>query len=151
VTAIDAGVATPATTTTAPVDAAVVLAVGHVIVQNPVWCEIWVDGKQRGNLRNKPIDVPAGHHTIRCVNPAGEWTQETDVLPGATRTLVGTVPDITVRLDIDATIDGKVFQRGALVKLTPRRVEVVAGGQPQFITHRASCTLRDVPELECYQ
>jgi hypothetical protein len=150
VTAIDAGAIAPTATTTL-VDAAVELAVGHVIVQNPVWCDILVDGKSRGNLRNKPIDVTAGHHTVRCVNPAGEWTQETDVLPGATRTLVGTVPDITVRLDIDATIDGKAYRRGAVVKLKPRRVEVVAGGKRVFITLRASCTLRDSPELECYQ
>ncbi|HSR97816.1 MAG TPA: protein kinase [Kofleriaceae bacterium] len=149
--AIDAGAVAP-TTTAPPLDAAVVPAVGHVIVQNPVWCEVWIDGKQRGILRNKPIEVPAGHHTVRCVNPAaGEWTQETDVLPGATQTLVGTVPDIAVRLDISATIDGKVYKRGAVVRLKPRRVEVVAGGKRQFITLRASCTLRDSPELECYQ
>jgi hypothetical protein len=137
--------------TPTPIEAAIEPAVGHIVVQNPVWCEISVDGKLRGNLRNKPIDVPAGHHTVRCVNPTGAWTKETDVSPGATRTLIGTVPDIAVRLDIDATIDGKVYRRGAVVKLKPRRVEVVAGGKRQFITLRASCTLRDSPELECYQ
>jgi eukaryotic-like serine/threonine-protein kinase len=143
---IDAGVSP-----SSQIDAAVEPAAGHVIVQNPVWCYIWVDGKLRGNLRNTPLEVAAGQHVVRCVNPAGEWTQQTYVAPGATRTLVGTVPDITVRLAIGATIDGKAYARGSVVKLKPRRVEVIAGGKRQFITFRATCTLKDSPDLDCYQ
>jgi hypothetical protein len=133
------------------IDAAVEPAGGHIVVQNPIWCEIWIDGAPRGNLRDKPIAVPPGKHTVRCVNPAGEWTRETDVAPGTTRTLVGTVPDIAVKLEIDATIDGTRYARGSVVRLKPRRLEVIAGGKRQFITFRVSCTLKDTPDLECYR
>ena len=126
-------------------------AVGHIVVQNPVWCDIWIDGALRGNLRDRPIEVPVGKHIVRCVNPAGEWTRETDVAPGSTRTLVGTVPDIAVTLEIDATIDGTRYARGSVVRLKPRRLEVIADGKRQFITFRVSCTLKDTPELECYR
>ncbi|HEY0990842.1 MAG TPA: hypothetical protein VGD80_27500, partial [Kofleriaceae bacterium] len=124
---------------------------GHIVVQNPVWCDIWIDGALRGNLRDRPIEVPVGKHIVRCVNPAGEWTRETDVAPGSTRTLVGTVPDIAVTLEIDATIDGTRYARGSVVRLKPRRLEVIADGKRQFITFRVSCTLKDTPELECYR
>jgi serine/threonine-protein kinase len=146
-----------------PIDAAVAVeppappaidaapAIGHIVVQNPVWCDIWIDGALRGNLRDRPIEVPVGKHIVRCVNPAGEWTRETDVAPGSTRTLVGTVPDIAVTLEIDATIDGTRYARGSVVRLKPRRLEVIADGKRQFITFRVSCTLKDTPELECYR
>ena len=146
-----------------PIDAAAVIeppappavdaapAVGHIVVQNPVWCDIWIDGALRGNLRDRPIEVPVGKHIVRCVNPAGEWTREADVAPGSTRTLVGTVPDIAVTLEIDATIDGTRYARGSVVRIKPRRLEVIADGKRQFITFRVSCTLKDTPELECYR
>jgi hypothetical protein len=85
------------------------------------------------------------------VNPVGEWTQETDVAPGATLTLAGTLlREVEVRLEVDATIDGKPHARGTVMKLKPGNVEVVAGGKKRFITFRVSCTLKDVPELGCY-
>jgi eukaryotic-like serine/threonine-protein kinase len=126
-------------------------AVAHVIVRNDVWCNVWIDRSNRGNQRNEPLEVSAGHHVVRCVNPAGEWTQEIDVAPGVTRTLTGTLlRELEVTLAVDATIDGKRYTRGTVVKLKPGNVEVVAGGRKQFITFRGNCTLKDVPELGCY-
>ena len=125
---------------------------GHVVVRNDVWCNIWIDGALHGNRRNERIEVTAGHHVVRCVNPAaGEWVQATEVAPGATETLTGTLlRPLDVRLEVDATIDGKPYPRGAVVKLKPGNIEVVAGGKKQFITFRESCTLRVVPDLGCY-
>ncbi|MEO7736044.1 MAG: serine/threonine-protein kinase [Kofleriaceae bacterium] len=133
-------------------DAAVapVITTGHVIVRNDLWCNIWIDGVDRGNHRKEPLEVGAGHHTVRCVNPAGEWTQETDVAPGATQVLTGKPLELQVRLAVDATIDGKPYASGTTARLRPSNVEVVAGGKRGFITFRISCTLRDVPELGCY-
>jgi len=126
-------------------------AVGHVIVRNDIWCNVWIDRIDRGNRRNEPLEVAAGHHVVRCVNPAGEWTQETEVAPGTTRTLTGTLlRELTVVIAVDATINGRYYARGTVAKLRPGNVEVIAGGKKQFITFRASCTLRDAPELGCY-
>jgi serine/threonine-protein kinase len=124
---------------------------GHVIVRNDLWCNVWIDGVDHGNRRNQPIEVTAGHHVVRCVNPVGEWTQEADVSPGTTRTLAGTLlRELEVTLEVDATIDGKPYARGTVVKLKPRNVEVVVDGKKKFITFRVSCTLKDNPELGCY-
>jgi hypothetical protein len=124
---------------------------GHLIVRNDVWCNLWIDGTLHGNRRNDPIEVSAGHHVVRCVNPVGEWTQTAEVAPGGTQVLTGTLlRELDVRLDVEATIDGRHYARGTVVKLKPGNVEVVAGGKKQFITFRASCTLRDAPELGCY-
>jgi serine/threonine-protein kinase len=124
---------------------------GHVIVHNDLWCNVWIDGVDRGSRRNELLDVAAGHHVVRCVNPAGEWTQEVDVAPGATRALNGTLlGELTIRLAIDATIDGKPHPRGAVVRIKPGSWEVVAGGKTKFLTFRGNCTLRDAPELDCY-
>ena len=51
---------------------------------------------------------------------------------------------------VDATINGRSYARGTVAKLRPGNIEVIAGGKKQFITFRASCTLRDAPELGCY-
>ena len=134
-----------------PVEPDAAGAVAHLIVRNDLWCNVWIDGTNHGNQRNQPIEVGAGHHVVRCVNPAGEWTQEIDVAPGVTRTLAGTLlRELEVTLEVDATIDGKRYPRGAVVKLKPGNVEVVVAGRKQFITFRGSCTLKDVPELGCY-
>jgi eukaryotic-like serine/threonine-protein kinase len=126
-------------------------AVGHVVVHNDLWCNVSIDGVERGNRRNEPLEVTAGHHVVRCVNPAGEWTQETDVAPGATQTLTGTMlREFAVTLEIDASINGKPYRRGAVVKLKAGNIEVIADGKKKFITFRGNCTLRDVPELGCY-
>jgi serine/threonine-protein kinase len=126
-------------------------AVGYVIVRNDLWCNITIDGVDRGNRRNERLEVTPGHHTVRCVNPAGTWSQEADVAAGETRTLTGApLREIEVRLEVDATIDGKPYARGAVVRFKPSNLEVIAGGKKQFITFRASCRLRDVPALGCY-
>jgi len=125
--------------------------VAHVIVRNDLWCNVWIDGTNRGSQRNELIEVTAGHHVVRCVNPAGEWTQEVELAPGTTRTLTGTLlREIEVTLAVDAEIDGTRYPRGAVVKLKPGNVEVRVGGRKQFITFRGNCTLKDVPELGCY-
>ena len=126
-------------------------AIGHVIVRNDLWCNVWIDRSNRGNVRNEPIEVTTGHHVVRCVNPAGEWVQEIDVAPGTTQTLTGTLlKELEITLEVDATIDGKHYPRGAVVKLKPGNIEVIAGGTKKFITFRTNCTLKDSPELGCY-
>ena len=124
---------------------------GHLIVRNDLWCNIWVDGALLGDRRNKRLDVGPGRHTVRCVNPVGEWTREVEVAAGTTHTLTGPpLADITVTLDVDATINGKRYARGAAVRLKPGNFEVTTGDRKQFITFRESCTLRDMPTLGCY-
>jgi eukaryotic-like serine/threonine-protein kinase len=132
-------------------DAAAAPAAGYIVVRNDLWCNVWIDRNNHGNQRNEPIEVTPGHHVVRCVNPAGEWTQETDVAPGATQALTGTMlRELAVTLEVDATIDGKRYARGAVVLLKPGNVEVIVGGTKKFITFRGNCTLRDQPELGCY-
>ena len=134
-----------------PPDAGVPPPPGHIIVHNDVWCDVWIDGAFHGHRRNEPVEVSPGHHSVRCVNPAGEWTQDAEIAPGQVRTISGKVlHELQVTLDIDATIDGKRYPRGAVVQLRQGRVEVSAGGQTQFITFRTSCRLKDAPELDCY-
>ena len=147
----------PAPRPTPPVDAplaeaprAPIPAPGRVIVRNDLWCTISIDGVDRGNSRNLPLEVAAGHHTVRCVNPVGEWTQQIDIAAGETRTVTGTLGALTVTLEIDATINGKSYARGERVKLKAGNFEVVAGGRKQFLVIRTSCTLRDLPDLGCY-
>ena len=141
--------APPVSDETAPIAPA--RAPGHVIVHNDVWCTIWIDQTERGNRRNEPLEVPPGHHVVRCVNPAGAWTQEVEVPPGTTRTLTGRVlQEIEVTVAVDATIDGKPYARGSVVKLRAGIIEVVVAGRKQFIAFRASCTLRSSPDLGCY-
>jgi serine/threonine-protein kinase len=142
----------------APVDAApsqdagaAPLAPGHVIVRNDVWCNISIDGVDRGNRRGQRLEVTPGHHIVRCVNPDGEWQQEVDITPGKVVTLVGTLlRDVEIKLAVDATIDGRSHARGSVVKRKSGNVEVVVDGKKRFITFRRSCTLTDVPELGCY-
>jgi serine/threonine-protein kinase len=148
--------------TIVPVDAAVAVEVpvdaaaappagGHLIVRNDLWCNIWIDDALHGDHRNKSIAVTAGHHVVRCVNPMSEWTREVDVPAGTTQTLRGPpLADLQVTLDVDATINGKHYARGMVVKLKPARVEVSAGDKKDYITFRVSCTLRDSPTLGCY-
>ena len=126
--------------------------VAHLIVRNDVWCNIWVDQVNRGNRRNELIEITAGHHVVTCENPpVGKWTREVEIAPDTTRTITGTLlRDLTVTLAVDGTINGKYYARGTVANLKPGVVEVVAGGKKQFITLRASCTVRDSPELGCY-
>jgi hypothetical protein len=126
---------------------------GHIVVANDVWCNVWIDALNRGSRRNEPIEVPAGHHTVRCENPSlGDWVREVDVAPGATISVTGALlRQITVKLDIDATIGGRAYPRGAVAPLWPGSLEVVAGGKTRFITFRENCTLRESPELGCYR
>jgi hypothetical protein len=127
------------------------VAPAHLVIHNDVWCNLWIDGNFHGNRRNEPIEVSAGQHVVRCVNPVGEWTQIAEVGPGATLTVTGSLlRELDVTLDVDATINGRRYTRGTVVRIKPGNVEVIAGSKKQFITFRASCTLRDAPELGCY-
>ncbi|MBC7973526.1 MAG: hypothetical protein H7138_00970, partial [Myxococcales bacterium] len=120
-------------------------------VRNDLWCNIWIDGVDRGNRRDQPLEVAPGTHTVRCVNPAGEWTQQVQVAPGETRKLAGRpIGELQVRIAVDALIDGKRYASGSVAKLRPSNLEVKAGGKRAFLTFRVSCTLRDTPELGCY-
>jgi hypothetical protein len=150
-------VAPPAAAPAAPIAPIAPIAIdagaapGYVVVHNDLWCTISVDGVPRGNRRNEPLEVAAGRHTVRCVNPAGSWTQTAEVAPGATQVLSGSVARaLRVTLAIDATISGTAYARGAVVTLKPGVVEVVAGDKKQFLSLRESCTLRDAPELACF-
>jgi serine/threonine-protein kinase len=148
------GVVTDAGVVGVVTDAGVVdapTAVSHVIIKNDLWCTIWIDGVERGNRRGERLEVSPGDHTVRCVNPAGEWTQQVYVAPGATRTLTGTpIRELQIRVAVDATIDGKRYPSGSVARLKPSNVEVTAGNKRGFITFRVNCTLRDMPELACY-
>jgi hypothetical protein len=126
---------------------------GYVIVANDVWCNVWIDASNRGSRRNEPVEVTAGHHVVRCENPSlGDWVREVDVAPGATVSVYGALlREIAVKLDVDATIGGRHYQRGTVAPMWPGSIEVVAGGKTRFITFRENCTLRDSPDLGCYR
>src|SRR6185436_376026 len=58
--AVDAAPVDPVHAHVPPLDAA--LASGFIQVTNRVWCEIWIDGVDRGRTRNVPLEVTPGPH-----------------------------------------------------------------------------------------
>jgi serine/threonine-protein kinase len=142
VVAPDAGAAPPA-------DAAGdVLAT--VVVDSDAWCNVLVDGVSTGKRNAEPIRVPAGHHVVRCeqTGTSKAWSNPVDLAAGETKHVGGQLlGSIDVTFEVDATLDGVLHHRGQTVHIAAARHQI---GTNLWRDLRASCTVRDKPELDCY-
>jgi serine/threonine-protein kinase len=146
---LDAGVVPPLDAMPAAIDAPP--AMGAIVVKNDTWCQVSIDGVDRGRLSAKPLPVTAGRHTVTCDKPGlDKWTKEVDVAGGETARVEGTLlKEVTVTLEVDAAIDGVAHKKGTTLQLKDRhRVEV--GGVAKFITFNIDCRLRSSPSIDCY-
>ena len=141
-----------------PIDAGPVLAPvaseGALVVTNDVWCDVTIDGEQRGRLSARPLRVAAGRHTVVCEQPGTErrWTQTVDVASGETRKVAGVMLlAIDVTIEVDVTIDETPYKAGTVAKLKMGRRRLVAGGTVKDITLTGPCHVRARPELDCYR
>jgi serine/threonine-protein kinase len=125
---------------------------GSIVVKNDTWCQVRVDGSDKGRISKNPIRVEVGHHVVTCEQPGLHvWTKEVDVAPSAVATVEGFMLEtVAVKLDVDATIDGVPYSAGSIARLKVKRYRVVAGGATQFIDVKVACSLRTSPELGCY-
>ncbi|MGE5184142.1 MAG: hypothetical protein ACM31C_18860, partial [Acidobacteriota bacterium] len=145
--AIDAAIALPP-----PADAAPVAPPpdarerGSLVVKNDTWCDVKIDGTRRGR-NNEVFAVDAGRHVVVCEQPgtANTWTRDVVVVAGqllpVTGAMLGT---FAVTLDVDTTIDGAPYKRGAVVRLKAGSHEI---GQ-HWVDVRGACTVK--ADLECY-
>jgi hypothetical protein len=137
---------------------------GEIVVKITPWCEIRVDGEVKGQSPTAPaIRVRAGRHTITCEqSTTGMKHEETiEVAAGATRrierSLLSRVP-VTLRVSTaKARVDGVIYDNGQTFRVLPGRyrAELLAGDEVTvnaFVTvGRQPCTIKDSPELACYE
>jgi hypothetical protein len=125
---------------------------GSILVKNDTWCQVRIDGSDKGRISKNPIRVEVGHHVVTCEQPGLHvWTKEVDVAANAVATAEGFMLEtVAVKLDVDATIDGVPYKAGTTARLKVKRYRVVADGTTQFIDIKVACSLRTSPELGCY-
>jgi serine/threonine-protein kinase len=147
----------------APIDAAPILPPpadaaprepGYLVVTSDAWCNVSIDGTDRGRWSATPLEVAAGHHTVVCEQTGTDkrWTQTVDVAPGETKklpkgVLLGTV---TVTFAIDASLAGVPYRRGQITHLMAGRYDLVAGDTKKWVDLRSSCTVKSSPDLDCF-
>jgi hypothetical protein len=126
------------------------------------WCDITIDGVSQGRSP-RTLTLPAGRHTLRCEQPGTGRAHEVslDLAPGG-RELVAhdLLGDVAVTVGITGSvvvIDGKTTTPGATIRLSPgshrvelRRGETLVGTAYVHVPARP-CTLRETPELACYE
>jgi serine/threonine-protein kinase len=135
-----------------PVDAAP-LADGDILVVNDTWCDVTIDRVLLGRATKSPFRVRPGHHDVTCAQTGTSraWTKSVDVVAGLRATVAGKMlGDVTVKLDIDATIDGTAYRAGDSVQVKAGYHGVEAGGVKKHFDFASPCTLRNRPELDCY-
>ena len=125
---------------------------GSILVKNDTWCQVKIDGADKGRISKNPIRIEVGHHVVTCEQPGMHvWTKPVDVTANAVATVEGFMLEtVAVKIDTDATIDGVPYQAGSVARLKVKRYRVVAGGTTQFIDIKVPCSLRTSPELGCY-
>ncbi|HSN25710.1 MAG TPA: serine/threonine-protein kinase [Kofleriaceae bacterium] len=139
----------------AAVDAAVVIdaapAPGTLVVHNDTWCELFVDGADKGRLGKQPISLAAGHHTVTCRQSGTglEWTKPVDVPAGGKATLDGQLLGmVKVTFQIAASLDGTPHQAGDVVEVKVGTHTVVANGRTAYPSVAKACIVRE--PLDCY-
>jgi hypothetical protein len=161
----DAGEAPPidAAVAVAPVfDAAVAVAsdadaTGTIVVTSDVWCDVAIDGgpsSRKNSGKSLELHVTAGHHVVTCAQTGTDrvWTRDVDVAAGGRATASGKLlPDVTVRFEIDATLDGMKHASGSAIVVPANVHQLEAGGAHMYADIKASCVVRDRPQLDCYR
>ncbi len=143
----DAAAAPPADAADAP---------GVIVVTSDVWCDVTIDRVAAGRKNPGPpltVHVAAGHHVVTCAQTGTgrTWTREVDVAPGGSASASATLlADVTITSEIDAKLDGAPLGPGAHVVVKPGYHDIESHGATQHAHIRATCVIRDRPELDCY-
>jgi eukaryotic-like serine/threonine-protein kinase len=126
---------------------------GTITVKNDTWCDVSIDGQKRGRADTGPFPASAGEHMVKCEQQGlNEWHQKVHVVPNQTVIAKGALlAPITVHFDIAASIGGQSHQPGETITVPRTRVLIEANGQHKYWTPSATCTIRDKPELDCYE
>ncbi|MEP6860451.1 MAG: serine/threonine-protein kinase [Deltaproteobacteria bacterium] len=136
----------------APPDAAP-LPDGTITVKNDTWCDVWIDGQKRGRAAAGPFSASPGKHLVRCEQEGlHEWHHEVEVV--SNRTVVTEdkmLRPVTVHFEIAASLGGTPHAAGETITVQPHRVLIEANGQKKYWTPSATCSIRDKPELDCYE
>ena len=121
---------------------------GAIHVVSDSWCNVAIDGVDRGRLANTPYRVDAGHHTVACAqNATRHWELAVEVAPGQTAEARGALlPDFDVTVAAAVTIDGHAVAPGTTLKLRFGSHELQAGTYRQFLDVRQRCTLRQTTD-----
>ncbi len=130
------------------------------------WCNVRIDGVDHGRAqRNRDIRITHGLHEITCSQGPGRpvWRQRITVQAGETRRLTGNLlnpvrTSIALQRGDRVRINGQHHANGTVVMLAPgrHRITVLAGERAVAaawvaVPNLAACTLRDVPDLDCYR
>jgi hypothetical protein len=158
----DASEAPPADAAVELADAAVATAgdadaSGTIVVTNDVWCDVAIDGAAAGRKspgKSLELRVAAGHHVVTCAQPGTDrvWTRDVDLAPGGRAPASGKLlPDVTVRFEVDAALDGVKHAAGTHVIVPANVHQLEANGAHMYADIKASCVVRDRPQLDCYR
>ncbi|MEO9186834.1 MAG: hypothetical protein ABI467_25295, partial [Kofleriaceae bacterium] len=159
----DAGVVARARDAGAVPDAAAIIAVappdaapvpdGAITVKNDTWCDVYIDNQHRGRADKSPFAASAGSHRVRCEQEGlHEWHR--DVVVSSNQTVVAEgvmLAPVAVHFDIAATLGGTPHRAGETITVKRERVPIEANGQKKYWTPSVPCTIRDRPELDCYE
>ena len=135
----------------APADAA--LADGTIAVKNDTWCDVSIDGQKRGRADTGPFTASAGPHRVTCEQQGlHEWHLEVVVISNQRVLAEGVMlAPVAVHFEIAATLGGTPHQAGETITVKRERLLIEANGQKKYWTPSAPCTIRDRPELDCYE
>ena len=123
---------------------------GTLLVHSDAWCELFVDGEDKGRLGKQPIAVAAGPHTVTCkqATTGHAWTKTVEVPAGGHATLDGQLlGTVKVTFAMAATFDGVPHQPGDIIEVTPGTHTLVANGHTAYPSVIKPCTVK---ELDCY-
>jgi serine/threonine-protein kinase len=134
------------------IDAAVAIdapALGAIVVDNDVWCDVLVDGKKLGRRKDK-IAVPAGHHTVVCSQGAGrEWSRQVDVRPNETAVVAGQLlGTVQVTFAVDASLDGVPHKKGDVIQVKAGSHDLQNPTGKGYSSIKVACIVRE--PLDCY-
>jgi serine/threonine-protein kinase len=126
---------------------------GAITVKNDTWCDVFIDNQKRGRADKGPFVASAGRHEVRCEQEGmHQWQHEVVVIANQTAVAEGVMlAPVEVHFEIAASIGGTPHQAGETITVKRLRVPIEANGQKKYWTPSAPCTIRDKPELDCYE
>jgi len=129
------------------------LADGKIAVKNDTWCDVLIDGQKRGRADTGPFVATAGKHLVRCEQEGmHEWHHTVLVVSNETALIEDKMlAPITVHFDVAATLGGVVHAAGDTIQVKRERILIEAGDHKKYWTPSAACSIRDKPELDCYE
>ena len=126
---------------------------GTITVKNDTWCDVLIDGQKRGRATAGPFSASPGKHLVRCEQEGmHEWHHTVEVVSNQTVVIEDKMlAPVTVHFEIAASIGGMPHIAGETISVPRERVLIEANGQHKYWTPSATCTIRDKPELGCYE